>query len=215
MALDVITDGHHLQQRATDCATQHIPSYRAEMSKSVLVGLAREHCFFLSHVNPRAAASRVRQMFSGHSRHGHTHLVRWPQLASSELFRTDIVESMVFHCAPTQTVLKAHSMFNSQCLQSLLRSLVVWSALRVVFVQETHAPTMGTLLVDQLFRYDGHLDNYGRQAWFLIRVSIESSCIAGVEYSHRKSWILVSSVVYVCSFYAPHVGTDVDVCVAF
>ena len=44
----------------------------------------QENLTSLSRVNPRAAASRVRQMFSGQSRRDHTHLVRWPHFSSSE-----------------------------------------------------------------------------------------------------------------------------------
>ena len=51
----------------------------------------QENIASLSRVNPRAAASRVRQMFSGQSGRDDTHLV-WPQLTSSEPSRTDIAE---------------------------------------------------------------------------------------------------------------------------
>ena len=57
----------------------------------------QENLTSLSRVNPRAAASRVREMFSGQSRRDHTHLVRWPQFSSSEPSRTDIVEQWRQH----------------------------------------------------------------------------------------------------------------------
>ena len=81
MVLGEITDGHHLPQHATGSATH---------------ALWQENLTSLSRVNPRAAASRVRQMFSG-PRRDHTHLVRWPHFSSSEPSGTDIVEQWRQH----------------------------------------------------------------------------------------------------------------------
>ena len=75
--------------------THFFPSCCAQVSESVLVGLARE--LDISVACERAAALRVRQMFSGQSRRDHTHLVRWPQFSSSEPSRTDFVEQWRQH----------------------------------------------------------------------------------------------------------------------
>ena len=86
---------------------------------------------------------------------------------------------------------------------------------RVVCVQETQAQSLGTLPVDQSFRYDGPLGNYGREAGFLFHSSIDASCIPGVEDSQSLRWRLVAGAICVCSFYALHAGIALDVRVAF
>ena len=57
----------------------------------------QENITSLSRANPRAAASRVGQMFSGQSRRHNTHVVWWPQFSSSEPSRTDIEEQWRRH----------------------------------------------------------------------------------------------------------------------
>ena len=49
----------------------------------------------------------------------------------------------------------------------------------------------------------------------MFHASIASSSIAGVEDSQSVRWRLVASAVCVRSFYAPHVGINIDVRVAF
>ena len=87
--------------------------------------------------------------------------------------------------------------------------------LRVLCVQETQSPLMGTLPTDQPFRYDGPDGSYGREAGFLLHPSIISSPIPGIADLQSLRWRLVSGVVCVCSFYAPHVGIAVDARVEF
>ena len=67
---------------------------------------------------------------------------------------------------------------------------------RVVCVQETHAPSLGTLPVDQSFRYEVLVPLFYRR------------------FLHLR-WRLVAGAICVCSFYAPHVGIALDVRVAF
>ena len=55
--------------------------------------------------------------------------------------------------------------------------------MRVVCVQEIQAPSLGTLPVDQSFRYDGPLGSYGKEAGFLFHSSVDASCIPSVEDS--------------------------------
>ena len=74
---------------------------------------------------------------------------------------------------------------------------------------------MGTLPVDQSFRYDGPLGSFGREAGFLFHSSIDASCIPGVEDSQSLRWRLVAGAICVCSFHASHVGIAIDVRVAF
>ena len=82
--------------------------------------------------------------------------------------------------------------------------------LRVLCVQETQSPVLGTLPTDQPFRYDGPVGSSGREAGFLFHSSIHSSPIPGIPDLQSLRWRLVSGVVCVCSFYAPHVGIAVD-----
>ena len=64
-------------------------------------------------------------------------------------------------------------------------------------------------------RYDGLFGCYGREAGFLLQVSIASSSSAGTHNSLSLRWTPVASAVCVCSFYVPRVGNNIDARVAF
>ena len=78
----------------------------------------------------------------------------------------------------------------------------------MVCIQETHAPDFASLPGDQPFVYDGPSNTGGCEAGFLFHESIRASTVPGVTDTQRTPWRLVSGLVCVCSFYAPHVGMD-------
>ena len=74
---------------------------------------------------------------------------------------------------------------------------------------------MATLPVGQLFRYDFPLGSYEREAGFVFHVSIASLCVSGIEDSPSVRWRLNAGAACVCSFYALHVGINIDLRVSF
>ena len=62
-----------------------------------------------------------------------------------------------------------------------------------VSVHETQSLLMGSLPVDQPFRYDGPVGSHGREAGFLLHSTIVASPVPGTPDSHR--WRLVSGYV--------------------
>ena len=95
MVLCVITGAHRLQSCMTDSGS------RASIS-TVLFGEPKgsqwqDEVANLSRVNPRAAATRIRQTFHGHSRRDQSLAVRWPQLTSLEPSRRDMLDQWRQH----------------------------------------------------------------------------------------------------------------------
>ena len=72
------------------------------------------------------------------------------------------------------------------------------SSVGVVFVQETCTPQFPCLPDDQPFRYDGPENSHGREAGFLFHQDVPATRVPG----------LVDSFRIVCSYYAPHAGSD-------
>ena len=68
---------------------------------------------------------------------------------------------------------------------------------------------MGTRPIDQPFRYDGPVANYGRESGFLVHSSIHSFPIPKIADLQSLRWRPVSNVICVCSFFAAHVGIAV------
>ena len=82
------------------------------------------------------------------------------------------------------------------------------SSVGVVCVQETCTPQFPCLPDDQPFRYDGPENSHGREAGFLIHQNVPATRVPGLVDSLRIRWRLVSGSVCVCSYYAPHAGSD-------
>ena len=89
-----------------------------------------------------------------------------------------------------------------------LADILLQLSIYVVCIQETHAPDFASLPGDQPFVYDGPSNTGGFEAWFFFHESIRASTVPGVTDTQRTPWRLVSGLVCVCSFYAPHVGMD-------